>query len=545
MIKTIEKYPFLTLFIIVMAMLLPHLGHLKVTIMEARNFIAAREMLNEGNWILTTMNGAPRYEKPPLPTWITAAFGFLFGIKSVFALRLPGVIMVWLIGVYSYLFSRKLLADKMHALINGFIVITSFYVAGIIIEAPWDIYTHGFMLMAIYYLYLLYIRGKLTHLLLATVFVGCSVLSKGPVSMYALLLPFLIAYAVVYKFKNKFLYKSVLVLIFGAVLGGIWFYYIRVVDTESFLKIAFVETANWTSYNIKPFYYYWSFFIQSGIWAIPAFVGLLYPYLKNRVSNKQAYHLSFLWTIFAVILLSLVPEKKSRYLMPVLIPLAINTGFYIYFVVQNFDKLKKKIERVPIYFHFGLLGLSAMLFPLVAFILFEEIILSNSISFLVYCLGLFFSGSFLVFHLYFKGLSSVFYISIFNIALLFVIIVPLNPGFANQNIQYKSIATLKTEAASKNISVYYLDLISPEMLWDYGGIIPQISKSEDKYKMPLEEKFGVLVTDTALMSNSTFNTAYTIQHVETYDINMGKSDTRKHKRRYISNYYIFQKRAVQ
>ena len=35
--------------------------------MEARNFIVAREMLTEGNWLLTTMNDVPRYEKPPFP----------------------------------------------------------------------------------------------------------------------------------------------------------------------------------------------------------------------------------------------------------------------------------------------------------------------------------------------------------------------------------------------------------------------------------------------------------------------------------------------
>jgi len=80
MIKTIEKYPILTLFILVAIILLPALNKFRVPIMEARNFITAREMITDGNWILTTMNGGPRYEKPPLPTWITAVFGLLFGI---------------------------------------------------------------------------------------------------------------------------------------------------------------------------------------------------------------------------------------------------------------------------------------------------------------------------------------------------------------------------------------------------------------------------------------------------------------------------------
>ena len=42
-----------------------HLNVIPVTIMEARNFITAREMITDGNWLLTTMNDLPRYEKPP------------------------------------------------------------------------------------------------------------------------------------------------------------------------------------------------------------------------------------------------------------------------------------------------------------------------------------------------------------------------------------------------------------------------------------------------------------------------------------------------
>ena len=41
-------------------------------IMESRNIITAREMVYEGHWLVPTMNGDLRLEKPPLPTWLTA-----------------------------------------------------------------------------------------------------------------------------------------------------------------------------------------------------------------------------------------------------------------------------------------------------------------------------------------------------------------------------------------------------------------------------------------------------------------------------------------
>ena len=153
MIEQLEKRPVLVITFVVLGMLLPFLDALEVTIMEARNFISAREMLTDNNWLLTTMNGEPRYEKPPLPTWLTALSGYVFGIKSVWAMRLPAVLMVVLLGSVVITLSRKLTLSPRHSLLNGLISVTSLYVVLIIFEAPWDIYAHAFMLSGIYCLF--------------------------------------------------------------------------------------------------------------------------------------------------------------------------------------------------------------------------------------------------------------------------------------------------------------------------------------------------------------------------------------------------------
>ena len=41
-------------------------------LMECRNLVTAREMVGEGRWLLPTMNGELRLEKPLLPTWTAA-----------------------------------------------------------------------------------------------------------------------------------------------------------------------------------------------------------------------------------------------------------------------------------------------------------------------------------------------------------------------------------------------------------------------------------------------------------------------------------------
>ena len=113
-----------------------HLGVLPINIMEARNFVTAREMILDGHWILTTMNDAPRYEKPPLPTWLTAFSAMMFGIKNVAALRLPAVIITiaLLLGVYTFSFKR-LKFSKTQAF-NG-VLISDFFLY-VILRKKWS-----------------------------------------------------------------------------------------------------------------------------------------------------------------------------------------------------------------------------------------------------------------------------------------------------------------------------------------------------------------------------------------------------------------------
>ena len=204
MLKALKKHPITSICFLVALMLLPNLELIQTSIMEARNFITAREMVNDGNWLLTTMNGEPRYQKPPLPTWFSAVTGLLFGINSIFGLRLPAALMVLFLGIFLYYLSLKLNLTKLHSLYNALIAITSFYVFAIINEAPWDIYAHGFMLAGLYFLFLLFEEKNLIwrNVILSAFFIGFSFLSKGPVSLFAVFLPFLISYGIVFKFKE-------------------------------------------------------------------------------------------------------------------------------------------------------------------------------------------------------------------------------------------------------------------------------------------------------------------------------------------------------
>ncbi len=535
MIRAIEKYPVLSISALVLLMLIPNLDVLNVTIMEARNFITAREMVNDGNWILTTFNGEPRYQKPPLPTWIVALFGYTSGFKSLFLLRLPSVLMVILIGITTYLISYKLLENKIHAFLNALILVTSFYVIGITIEAPWDIYNHGFMLVGIYYLVRLFHKEQnFKNILLAALFIGFSFLSKGPISFYALLLPFLLSFGMVYKFKKFDIIKFLLVLILSIVIGGWWYLYVRVADPDSFLEIAKKETGNWSSYNVRPFYYYWSFFTQSGLWTIPAFLSLLYPYLKDKVSNLKVYQFSLLWVLFSVVLLSLIPEKKSRYLMPVLIPLALNTGFYIDYISREFKNSKNKLVTLPVYFNFGLISLIGIVFPVVAYYLLKENITGYWFNYIIASLLLSGTGIFLMVLLFKKQMKKVFYLSVLFFAFILVTGLPLSKSLV-KNDNFQSILKLKDNSAS--INNYSFGYISPELIWYYGEKI----RPYEKLKI-IDNSFGLLTKfDTKEKVLETFR-EYTIQYQKTFDLNPIPEGKKNYRDRLKTDYYILIKK---
>ncbi|WP_431111055.1 ArnT family glycosyltransferase [Winogradskyella poriferorum] len=534
MIKLIEKYPIASLLLFVLVMLGFTIDAIPVSIMEARNFISAREMLTDNNWILTTMNGDARYEKPPLPTWITAFFGMIFGIKSVLALRWPALLFLASIGISTYLISKKLELTKSHSLINGFIVLSSFYVIGITIEAPWDIYTHGFMLMALFQLFIMLKQQKTSILnsLLFVLFIAGSILSKGPVSLYVLFLSFVIAYTIALKPKGNLLHflKLISLLIFGIVLGGWWYMHVRIADPETFAAIAAKETSNWSSYNVRPFYYYWSFFVQSGLWTIPAFISLLYPYLKSRVSNLKAYRFSFFWTIIAVILLSVIPEKKSRYLMPVLIPLAFNIGFYIEYLIREFKNLKDKRETFPVYFHFGLIGMIGILFWISEFFTGSFIFSDYAVRYIITSIVLISIGVFIFQYLKKKNIKTVFYLCIALMLSLGFFALPL----ANLNVQddYKPISELQ----NIKIDLYHLDYIAPEMIYNYGDKIPSI-KADEGYHIPIEKTFHLLTRTKQPDTIEVLSKLYKMEFIDTYDLNRASKDSRAYNKRLVNQLY--------
>lgn len=317
---------------------------LPADLMESRNLATAEEMVRTGNYLVPTMNGELRLEKPPLPTWIAAGVEHVlpFNLAAQRAVAgLAGTLMV----VFLYLLVCRMTRERLLALISAIVLATSFNVIMAGRTATWDIFCHCFMLGGIYCMVCAVERDGRQWLRFsaAGLMMGLSFLSKGPVSFYALLLPFLISYIAVLKpcVKGKGVPIAVMVVV-CLVVSAWWPAYIAVFHPETGMMVAAKESGAWLNHNVRPLWYYWGFTAEAGIWALFWVSSLVWFFWKKRPERRAVFRMSVVWTIAALVLLSLIPEKKTRYLLPMLIPGAINIAFYVW---QSILSLTGRAER--------------------------------------------------------------------------------------------------------------------------------------------------------------------------------------------------------
>jgi len=539
--KKISKNPLFWIGLVCLAIFFSNLSVIYVNIMEARNFISAREMLLYHNWLHTTMNLEPRYEKPPLPTWLTAFSAFLFGLKNLVALRLPAALSASLLIFTSYSFGKKFFDNKFQAFIASLVLATSFFIIFSGRNGQWDIFAHAFMMVGIYQFYLAVINKKIRwrYWLSAGLFFGLSFMSKGPVSFFALLLPFLLAYGLVYRFKgfNKTKWKPLLITVLIMLIIGLWWgIYIYLTDISSVKEIADKETVAWANRNVRPWYYYWSFPIQSGVWTIFGFISLAYPYLKKRVVNLNQYKFTLLWTLIAVVLLSLIPEKKPRYLLPVLIPLAFNISFLLNYIIQNAKKLNK-VELFITRFSFGLIAFIALVFPIVGYLFFKQKLNGYWFYFLITSLILFCIGILIIKYLSNKDFKKVFFLVIAMMCTIVTTGLPLSKMFYDNN-DFANISSLREIKGAQKVPLYMIGELTPELLWELGEPVKRFSTNKT-FVQPKGKTFGLLLNGKIpefLKKN------YQIKFIKRFDINYISKNKRGYKTRLTRNFYILSKK---
>lgn len=370
-----------TWFVIVLALVtfFAFNADLPTDIMESRNIVTACEMVTDGNWLVPTMNGELRLEKPPLPTWVGGVIE-LACPDSLAAQRTAAGIMGLVWTWFLYLFAKLLTRRHHFALLTAMVFLTSYHIVVMGRTATWDIYCHAFMMGGIYLL----ARGLLADrreqwrwLPAAGLMMGLSFLSKGPVSFYALLLPALISIFAFLRPAAKGKWPAVIVmLVVMVVVSGWWYAYLLVFHADAVDAVVHKESGAWVSHNVRPWYYYWRFFTETGVWAVVMLAALFAPYWKRLLPDggkspdgsldpRRTYLFALTWTLAALVLLSLMPEKKIRYLLPMMAPCALCVAC----LLEHFENAHDKPSRLLVRINGWLVCVVAAALPVAAIVL--------------------------------------------------------------------------------------------------------------------------------------------------------------------------------
>lgn len=346
---------------------------LPADIMEVRNIITAREIIDNDSWLYPTLNGVLQLEKPPLPTWVAAAIEYI-SPDSLEAQRMAAGVMavVWI--AFFYHVALYLAQRKDYALYSTIIFMTCYNVMQMGRTASWDIYCNAFMMGAIYYLmrglYDDYFRERQRpwlYLPLAGLMMGLSFLSKGPVAFYALLLPALIAaFIFIRPLDVREKWKPLVVMVLICLAVSSWWYIYLLVCHEADVVTFLSRHGYWGTRIVRPWYYYWRFFCETGVWTLLMLTSLLVPFWNKRLPERRGYHIAITWTLAALLLLSLIPEKRVRYLLPMMTPCALAMGYVIIYF-KDYCHKDRQADRLFV-INGGIMSLVAFSLPVLVFI---------------------------------------------------------------------------------------------------------------------------------------------------------------------------------
>ncbi len=153
----------------------------------------AREMLETGQYITTTLNYAVRFTKPPLVIWAMVAAYKLFGINE-FSARIFCATSGFILTIVTYLFANKYLGNRV-AIFAACILLAAPLFVGVGRMAITDMPLSLFMGGSLFSFFHAWKQRQKFYLHLGYILTAFAIMTKGPVG---LLLPILILSSFLY-----------------------------------------------------------------------------------------------------------------------------------------------------------------------------------------------------------------------------------------------------------------------------------------------------------------------------------------------------------
>ena len=298
---------------------------------EVRPPICAREMLASGNFIVPTLGGHKRFEKPPLQYWLIALTAELFsgGEVTRFASRVPSLIAGLLVLFLTWLWCRRLAGNEhwYGGLFAPLLLLAapSFFTLARSSQA--EMWLCAFILLSTY----LFQRAaedekaRNRYLLLAYLSLAGGMLAKGPIALFMAVLPYLAMQRLAVLREWRVHLAGLLV---SALPVGAWGVACYISDPEAvriFLKEMYTQQFGSHAGHHHPMYYYLRVMGED----FSVFLPFIVPAAAAAFRGGGGRRFACLFFLLNLAWLTLMPAKQSHYFLPVLPVMAVLLGLWL------------------------------------------------------------------------------------------------------------------------------------------------------------------------------------------------------------------------
>lgn len=329
----------LVIFFAALLIYLPFNSQIPITDPVESNYaLTAKEMLMSQDLISPRIYGDYWYDKPVMIYWLIAFSYKLFGINEC-AARLPSAILSAASVVYIYWFVQRIFTSSRAALFSALVLATSleYWVLARMIITDAALFLFSSISLSVFYLGIR--ENKNIYYILAYVFAGLAVLTKGPIGI---VMPGLIVFSYILVKRQWFLFKKLFILpgllIFLAVAGP-WYFLMYHLHGKEFVD-TFLGLHNYLRATVSEhprdnvFYYYLVLFPLSLLpWTGVFFKSLVLSSYRSSINSVLTYAL--VWMSVTVGFYTMMATKYPTYVFPASFPAAVLIGCYLANLVQT------------------------------------------------------------------------------------------------------------------------------------------------------------------------------------------------------------------
>ncbi len=369
--KKSRLYPVIIL-ILGLVFYFPFLGSVHLFDWDEINFAeSAREMIVTNNYSRIQINFEPFWEKPPLFFWLQVLSMKLFGINE-FAARFPNAVF-GIITLLSLFFIGKKLYDEKFGFIWALACLGSFlprlyFKSGII-----DPVFNYFIFLSLVFLSKTVTdyqqKGASGNAILAGIFIGLSILTKGPAGFLMVLLALIVfwmwkSFRPIISFKNLVLFG-----LFSGLVSMAWFS-LEIIKNgpwflEEFIRYQVRLFSTPDAGHSQPFYYH---FIVVFLGCFPLSVFAIRSFYNDFREHNPVKKEFRIWMIIifwvCLILFSIVKTKIVHYSSLTYFPLSFLAAYHLYHLQTRKLSLGKYTGVLILLVGF-IISLGLVLFPFV------------------------------------------------------------------------------------------------------------------------------------------------------------------------------------